>query len=383
MPRTLHAPGQPASDCYDPEWNGDSVATRKRSIAESKGKARLDIRTVARAAGVSVATVSRVMNKIPTVDAELTRKVWDAVNTLGYVPNTQARALVSGRSKMLGVIISDITNPFFPELIQGFEDKAVDVGYETLIGSTNYDLQRMELCVQRMLERQVEGVAVMTFGIEEPLLERLSSQGIPMVFIDVAPRRKNISIIHVNYEQGIREAVQHLAALGHRHIGYITGPLHLHSSNARLSAFLAATARIGIRVPDAHVFHGDHTAEGGSRGVEHLLSAKQPPTAIMCSNDVSALGAMHAISRAGLAIPKDISLVGFDDIRITEYVLPPMTTIRMSGRDIAASAVYALLNPGTAPKQVETHLVVRHTTAVPARHTTAKPPRGSTQGKKL
>ena len=343
------------------------MATRKRSVTAKKTKGKLDIRTVATAAGVSVATVSRVMNKVPTVDAQLSKKVREAVKKLGYVPNTQARALVSGRSKLLGVIISDITNPFFPELIQGFEDKAIDVGYEALIGSTNYDLQRMEQCVQRMLERQVEGVAVMTFGIEQPILERLSSEGIPMVFIDVAPRKKNISIIHVNYDQGIREAVQHLAALGHRRIGYITGPHLLHSANARLDAFLAATERVGIRVPETCVFHGDHTAEGGSRGVEHLLSIKQPPTAIMCSNDVSALGAMHAISRAGLSIPSDISLIGFDDIKLTEYVLPPLTTIRMSGRDIAASAVYALLNPGTAPKQVETSLVVRQTTSVPPR----------------
>jgi LacI family transcriptional regulator len=348
------------------------VAARTRSTAKDKVKERLDIRTVATAAGVSVATVSRVMNKVPTVAPHLSKKVWETVHRLGYVPNTQARALVSGRSKLLGVIISDITNPFFPELIQGFEDKALDVGYEALFGSTNHDLQRMQHCVQRMIERQVEGVAVMTFGIEEPLLERLSSEGIPMVFIDVAPRKKNMSIIHVDYDQGIREAVQHLAALGHRRIGYITGPHGLHSADTRLRAFLAAAERVAIRVPDMYIFHGDHTAEGGSRGVEHLLSLKQPPTAIMCSNDVSALGAMHAISRAGLSIPADISLIGFDDIKITEYVLPPLTTVRMSGRDIAASAVYALVNPGTAPKQVETSLIVRQTTAVPPKNAIVK-----------
>lgn len=341
------------------------MATRARSAKAKKASGRLDIRTVATAAGVSVATVSRVMNKLPSVDAQLSKRVWEAVHKLGYVPNTQARALVSGRSKLLGVLISDITNPFFPELIQGFEDKAIDIGYETLIGSTNHDLHRMQHCVQRMLERQVEGVAVMTFGLEEPLLERLSSEGIPMVFVDVAPRKKNVSIIHVDYEQGIRQAVQHLAALGHRRIGYITGPPRLHSAQARLKAFLTATERIGIRVPEVCIFHGDHTAEGGSRGMEHLLSLKQRPTAVMCSNDVSALGAMRAIARAGLSIPGDISLVGFDDIKIAEYVLPPLTTIRMSGRDIAASAVYALLNPGFPPKQVETTLVVRQTTGVP------------------
>ena len=345
------------------------MATRARSTTAKRANGRLDIRTVAAAAGVSVATVSRVMNKLPSVDAQLSRRVWEAVHQLGYVPNTQARALVSGRSKLLGVIISDITNPFFPELIQGFEDKAIDVGYETLIGSTNHDLQRMHHCVQRMLERQVEGVAVMTFGLEEPLLERLSSEGIPMVFVDVAPRKKNVSIIHVEYEQGIRQAVQHLAALGHRRMGYITGPPRLHSAQARLKAFLTATERIGIRVPELCIVHGDHTAEGGSRGMEHLLSLKQRPTAVMCSNDVSALGAMRAIARAGLSIPADISLIGFDDIKIAEYVLPPLTTIRMPGRDLAASAVYALLNPGSSPKQVETTLVVRQTTAIPPKGT--------------
>lgn len=341
------------------------MSKRKRVSNARVVKDRLDIRTVAKAAGVSVATVSRVVNKIPSVDPQLNKQVWEAIHKLGYVPNTQARALVSGRSKLLGVIISDITNPFFPELIQGFEDKAVEVGYETLIGSTNYDLRRMELCVQRMLERKVEGVAVMTFGIEEPLLDRLSSQDIPMVFIDMAPQKKNISTIRVNYEKGIREAVQHLAVLGHRQIGFIAGPVRLHSAIARRDAFCSAIRNIGLRVYEGYTFYGDHTAEGGKRGVEHLLSLKNPPTAIMCSNDLTAIGAMHSLSRAGQSIPNDISLIGFDDIQITEYMLPPLTTVRMSGRDIAASAVSALLNPGAEPKQVETSLVVRQTTSVP------------------
>ncbi|WP_263419000.1 LacI family DNA-binding transcriptional regulator [Terriglobus albidus] len=338
---------------------------RKRSDARS-AKSRLDIRTVAHAAGVSVATVSRVINKVPSVDPALAKKVWESIQKLGYVPNTQARALVSGRSKLLGVIISDITNPFFPELIQGFEDKAVEVGYETLIGSTNYDLQRMELCIQRMLERKVEGVAVMTFGIEEPLLDRLASQGIPMVFIDLAPKKKGISTIRVDYQKGIYEAVQHLAVLGHRRIAFISGPERLHSAVARLQAFRNAVDDIGLRVPESYVFYGDHTVEGGERGVEHLLTLSRPPTAIMCSNDMTAIGAMHALSRAGLSIPRDISLIGFDDIRISEYMLPPLTTIRMSGRDIAASAVTALLDSSTPPRDVETKLVVRQTTTVPA-----------------
>jgi LacI family transcriptional regulator len=315
---------------------------------------------------VSVATVSRVINNVPSVAPDLNKRVWEAIQKLGYVPNTQARALVSGRSRLLGVIISDITNPFFPELIQGFEEKAVALGYETLIGSTNYDLARMELCVQRMLQRKVDGVAVMTFGIEEPLLDRLASQGIPMVFIDLAPQKKNISTIPVNYKKGLTEAVQHLAVLGHRKIAYIAGPKHLHSAKARLRAFRAATQDIGLSVPTSFIYYGDHTMEGGTRGMEHLLELPNRPTAIMCSNDMSAIGAMHAISRAGLSIPKDISLVGFDDIRLATFMLPPLTTIRMSGRDIAESAVKALVEKDAAISEIKTQLIVRQTTAVPA-----------------
>jgi LacI family transcriptional regulator len=333
---------------------------------------RLDIRTVAQTAGVSVATVSRVINRVQSVDPKLSKRVWNAVSQLGYIPNTQARALVSGKSKLFGLIISDITNPFFPELIQGFEDKAVEVGYETLIGSTNYDLRKMELCVQRMLERKVEGVAVMTFGIEEPLLERLTSQRIPMVFVDVAAPDAPISAIKVDYRKGLFEAVQHLAVLGHRRIAFLRGPLRLHSATARVEAFQQAAKSIGLRVPPEYIFVGNHTTEMGSIGAETLLSLKEPPTAILCSNDMTAIGVMHAALRKGLRIPEDLSLIGFDDIKFAQFLLPPLTTVRMSGREIAASAVLALRDavasdaPATVvPSDIQTTLIVRQSTAIP------------------
>src|SRR5450755_80673 len=138
----------------------------RKKRASTIGKKRLDIRDVAKHARVSIATVSRTINGITTVDKELSQRVWKSIEALNYYPNTQARALVSGRSKLFGLLISEITNQFFPELIQGFEDVAVENGYEILIGSTNYDPSRMESCIRRMLERNVEGVAVMTFGVE-------------------------------------------------------------------------------------------------------------------------------------------------------------------------------------------------------------------------
>ena len=146
----------------------------KKTRQQSTERKRLDIRDVARHAGVSIATVSRTINAVPTVDRELAARVQRSIRELNYFPNTQARSLVSGRSRLLGLLISEITNPFFPELIQGFEDAAIEHTYELLIGSTNYDTRRMEACIRRMVERDVEGVAVMTFGIEGPLLDELS-----------------------------------------------------------------------------------------------------------------------------------------------------------------------------------------------------------------
>src|SRR6201999_3068197 len=169
----------------------------------------MDIRTVAERANVSIATVSRTINRVPTVNAKMAKRVWDAIHELNYFPNTQARALVSGRSGILGIIVSEITNPFFPELIQGFEDIAIENGYEILVSSTNYDPRRMSHCIRRMLERKVDGVAVMTFGIEEPLLEQLSQRKVPLVFIDVGPDRPGVSVLKVDYHHGIRQGVQH------------------------------------------------------------------------------------------------------------------------------------------------------------------------------
>ena len=182
----------------------------------------------------------------------MAKRVWEVIEKLDFVPNTQARALVSGRSRLFGLIVSEITNPFFPELIQGFEDIAVEHGYEILVSSTNHDPERMSHCIRRMLERKVEGVAIMTFGIEEPLLDQLAKRNVPLVFIDVGPDRPGISVLKVDYHHGIRQAVQHLAALGHRNISFISGPANLHSAQSRLAAFSASLKRNAASPPTPH-----------------------------------------------------------------------------------------------------------------------------------
>ena len=341
----------------------------KRRSAQNP--AHMDIHTVARLANVSIATVSRTINHIPTVNPKMAKRVWEVIRELDYLPNTQARALVSGRSRLLGLIVSEITNPFFPELIQGFEDVAVEHGYEILIGSTNYDPERMKRCIRRMVERKAEGVAVMTFGIEEPLLEQLADRKVPMVFVDVGPERPGISLLRVDYYHGIRQGVQHLAALGHRDIAFVTGPLRLHSAHSRLAAFHRALQECGIVVDEGRIIEGDHTMEGGMAAAEKLLTGAKLPTAVMCSNDMTAIGVLHEAYRVGLRVPDDLSVIGFDNIHITQMTIPPLTTIQMSCFELAQAAVMALkahVEGTPAPKRnypIETQLVVRESTGFP------------------
>ncbi len=345
---------------------------KKRPRQKKGGKKRLDIRDVAKHARVSIATVSRTINRIPTVDKDLAQRVWKAIEELSYFPNTQARALVSGRSRLFGLLISEITNPFFPELIKGFEDFAIENNYEILIGSTNYDPGRMEICVRRMIERNVEGVAVMTFGIEEPLLDELVSRNIPMVFVDAAPSGEKVSTLAVNYHQGIREGVQHLAALGHRRLAFISGPMHQRSCQLRKEAFLHANAEIGVTPAPEWLVEGDHTLEGGVQAMEVILEARTLPTAVMCSNDMTAIGALRVLAKAGLRVPEDISVIGFDDIHLAEFVYPPLTTVRMSRNDLARAAFTALrshveptLIPAVKSWPIQTKLTVRQSTGYP------------------
>jgi LacI family transcriptional regulator len=343
----------------------------KRS-PKSTEPAKIDIRGVAAHAKVSIATVSRTINNVPTVDPTLAARVWEAVAALNYFPNTQARALVSGKSKLLGLIVSEITNPFFPELIQEFEKVAVERGYEILIGSTNYEKKKMEQCARRMLERKVDGVAILTFGFEEVLLDRFVADKIPVIFIDVSSNNPLSSVLQVDYKAGIYEGVQHLAVLGHRKIAFISGPLRLHSAETRRAAFLDCMKQTGLKPEAQWIVEGDHTLDGGRDAMVKLLALPDRPTAIMCSNDMTAIGVQHAVFEASLKVPEDFSLIGFDDIHLAEYTIPPLTTVRMSCQDLAQKAVTSLLahlQPGTGKveplSKIHTRLIVRQTTGLP------------------
>src|SRR5579875_2602807 len=351
----------------------------------------LSIHEVARRAKVSIATVSRTINGVPSVTPQLSRRVWRVIEELGYYPNTQARALVSGRSRIFGLIVSEITNPFFPEIVQGFEDVAVQHNYEILTTSTVHDPKRVALAVRRMIERRVKGVAIVTYGMEEALFEDLKSRKIPLVFIDVGPPLPRVSNIKIDYLHGIRQAVQHLAALAHKNIGFISGPLVLKTALARQRAFLRSMQEIGLPVEEKFLIEGNHTMEGGMEALKKILQLPKRPTAILCSNDMTAIGVMREGYEAGIRIPQNLSLIGFDDIRLAQFVIPPLTTVRMSQTEIARLAFQALLTevqrevtlPNGSEYVLRTSLTLRDSTAMVSgasarpRTTTAKSSRGS------
>jgi LacI family transcriptional regulator len=334
----------------------------------------MSIREVAKRAGVSTATVSRTINRVSTVDPHLAKRVWKAVDELSFYPNTQARSLVSGRSRILGLIVSEITNPFFPEIVHTFEETAVQNNYELLLTSTVYDSKRMEIAVRRMIERRVEGVAILTFGMEEELIGHMRFHKIPLVFVDVGPHAPAVSNIRIDYQAGIRQAVQHLAALRHTRIAFVSGPLQLKSAVTRKLAFECAMREIGLEMKPEFEFEGDHTMEGGIRAFAHLESLRPRPTAVLCSNDITAIGVMRGAYDHGIVVPQDLSVVGFDDIRLAQFITPPLSTVRMSQTELAKLAFNALLKALETPQAskyqeytLTTSLVLRGSTALASR----------------
>jgi DNA-binding LacI/PurR family transcriptional regulator len=309
----------------------------------------MNIKEVAHLAKVSTATVSRTINGSDKVTPETAERVRRAIETLKFYPNTNARALGSGRSSLYGLIISDITNPFFPELVKSFEDVAVQYGQEVLIANTNYDPKRMEVCVSRMLQRKVDGVAIMTSEMDEHLIGELNSRRIPLVFLDTGKPQKGISNIILDYPEGVDAAVEHLTTLGHTRIGFISGPISLTSARIRRRAFMNSLRRKGLKIERALIEEGNHRMDGGHDAMVRMLNKNPRPTAIMASNDVTAIGALGAIFEHGLSVPHDISVLGFDDIEISAFTQPPLTTVRLSRQEIAKIAFRALYNTSQAP----------------------------------
>jgi LacI family transcriptional regulator len=327
------------------------------------------IKDVAREAGVSTATVSHVLNNTRYVREATRAKVLSAIERCNYYPNAQARSLASGRSHMLGLIISDIANPFFPELVKAIEAAAFERGYDCVLSNTNYDAERMSSYVRRIIERKVAGVALMTSELDMAVVDELARKNVSVIFLDLGTSGPHMSNLVVNYKAGIEEAINHLHSLEHRNIAFIGGPSRLRSAAKRLEAFQSALSRHLPESSAPQVYEADFKLEGGRRAARQMLAQKDVPTAVVVANDMMALGVMRECYAAGLRIPHDISVVGFDNIAFAALAHPPLTTVCLPREELGRKAVEALMKtiekPGTTGVEmsITTHLVVRDSTA--------------------
>ena len=332
----------------------------------------MNIREIARRARVSHSTVSRVINNVDTVDPRLVRRVQAVIQEVGYRPNFQARALARGKSHTVGLIVSELSggNPFFSEIILYFERAAVEQGYEVLVSFADTEIRpdHVAVCAARMQERQVEGIAALTFGMEQ-YLEGCPID-VPMVYAGADHTLQHVRNIRINYLTGMRDAVKHLAEFGHQRIGYLSGQLSWSSLRTRFEAFRKALKSAGVPFDKELVAECDHTWDGGALGMTSLLNLPKPPTAVLCCNDVAAIGALKTLHGKGLEAGKDIAIIGFDDLTICRFTQPSLTTIRFSPSEIASLAFRALLEEienaeNKTEYEYKTRFVLRESTCAP------------------
>jgi len=321
---------------------------------------------VAKQAGVSVTTVSHVVNRTRHVAPATRRRVLEAIRQLNYYKDAHARRLARGHSDFLGLIVSDIGNPFFPEIIKSFETAALAKGLDLLLCNTNYDPERTEAAMRKMIENKVRGVAVMTSEWGTALARDLAAHHVAVVFLDLGTPGKYTSNIRVDYSKGIHQAIDHLHGLGHQEIAFIAGPQTLRSAVTRRKAFIDALNMWGL--PSDRTLEGNHKVDGGTRAVQALLADRPLPTAILCSNDLTAIGALKALAEAGVRVPEHVSVVGFDDISFARLAHPPLTTVNLPRERLGKLAFEALLKMFRSKRRegaeyvVETRLVIRQST---------------------
>ena len=332
----------------------------------------MNIREIARRSRVSHSTVSRVINNVETVDRKLARRVQAVIDEVGYRPNYQARALARGRSRTVGLIVSELSggNPFFSEIILYFERAAVEQGYEVLVSfaDTETHPDHVATCAVRMQERQVEGIAVLTFGMEQYLIG--SPIDIPMIYAGNDSDLPGIKNIRTNYLPGMRDAVKHLVDFGHQRIGYLCGQLNWNSMRTRCDAVRKAIKGAGLTLEKELFVECPHTWEGGATGIADLLNLPKPPTAVMCCNDVAAIGALKTLSTRGLQAGRDIALIGFDDLTICKFTQPALSTIQFAPSEIAPLAFQALLDEIEGGEsgiiyEYKTKFILRESTCAP------------------
>jgi len=328
----------------------------------------MDMRDIAKIAGVSSATVSRVINGSNIVRPATAERVRRVIDELKFIPNGSATTLKYGRSGTYGLIIPDITNPFFPEFIQSFEGILAASNHNMLMATAGSHPPGIQKTIHRMLVRQVEGIALLASEIETEPIEAMINNRVPLVTMDRRVVGKGLSDVSVDSSGGMKQAVEHLHGLRHRKIAYIGGSSGPTISDHRLRSFLNAMQGIGL-VPDAQFLRvGNYRISGGESAMTELLELKNQPTAIIAANDLTAIGALRVIRKKGLTVPGNFSIIGFDDIELSDIVFPPLTTLRLPRQELARKFVDALESfvpdPHRIGKQykIGTTLVVRSST---------------------
>jgi LacI family transcriptional regulator len=328
----------------------------------------MDMRGIAKLAGVSSATVSRVINKSATVRPETAERVQRVIAELKFFPNSSATTLKHGKSSTYGLIIPDITNPFFPELIRSFEKILVENNREMLMATTDFHPSRIQQSIRRMLVRKVDGVALIASEIETEPIESLIHNRVPLVTMDRRITGPGLSDVMINNTSGMDQAVKHLRDLGHTEIGFIGGMIGPTISDHRAHAFIKALKKHGLKVNPEFMRAGNYRIPGGEAAMTELLHLSLRPTAILTANDLTAIGALRAIHRYGLTVPGDFSVIGFDDIELSDILHPPLTTLRLSRQEFAEIFFNALEAMREQPHadgrqySIKTSLTIREST---------------------
>jgi len=328
------------------------------------------MKDVAEIAGVSYTTVSHVVNKSRFVEEWTKKRVLAAIKELDYHPNILARGFKTGKSYTIGLIVSDITNPFFPEIIRGVEAEAFSSNYGILLSSTNYDHKKTSLLVNRLIEKKVDGAIIATLEADFLLSSYLASNKIPVVLLDWGITDYLISNIKENYTTGMEQAINHLMKLGHKNIAFVSGPANFKSVTNRKEAFISIANSYLDKISKLTIIEENLRISGGEAAADKILSLPSLPTAVITSSDLIAIEFIRRIKGVGLNVPGDISVIGFNDIFLATFIEPPLTTIGVPRYQIGQLA-WKLMNQFIKSKNkkgreeaVDTSLVIRGTTGM-------------------
>ncbi|MGW6897453.1 LacI family DNA-binding transcriptional regulator [Streptomyces sp. NPDC054919] len=328
------------------------------------------IKDVAAEAGVSVATVSRVLNSHPSVSPDAKSRVLAAVDALGYRPNAVARSLRTDQTRTLGLIISDVLNPYFTALARSVEEEARALGYSVIIGNADERPELQDHHIRTLLDRRIDGLLVSPTDGGSPQILDAARGGTPMVFVDRWIPGVDVPVVRADGCPAVRDLVAHLHRLGRRRLAIIAGPAATTTGSERVEAFRDALGELGLPLPDAYIGQGDFQADSGRRATERFLALPEPPDVVFAADNLMALGALDAIRARGLRVPQDIALAAFDDIPWFVHTDPPVTAIAQPTGDLGRAAVRALVDviEGRPPQSVtlSARLVVRRSCGEPA-----------------